>query len=182
MPQSPALALLPKSSALTIRPATLDDRFAVWELVEKFKHTCSDDFGTLAATDIVAWIIDGEVIIVQQGVDLVAAMWFGDVHGDVHGTIHFMMYPRYARLAKRINLYNRLINYVFDNQAVVKIKAKCMTTQSTAIKLLKELGFKQNALHRNETRVNGKLVDEFGWELHRPYWNRRMERLNGKQQ
>jgi hypothetical protein len=179
LPSQP-LALLPKSLSLTIRPATLDDRGAVWVLVERFKHTCCTDFGTLSLTDVIAWIADGEVVVVHRGDKLMAAMWFGDIHGDVHGTIHFMMYPQFAREAKKLNLYNRLIQYVFDNWPVVKIKGKCMPSQKTAIKLLKALGFKQNALFRNETRVNGKLVDEFGWELHRPYWNRRMERLNGK--
>jgi RimJ/RimL family protein N-acetyltransferase len=157
---------------LHLRPALPKDIPPLWRLMEDYQHRFFNDFDTLDREWIQALVQSGELITIDDAGYAVGVIWFSDQLADLHAEIHLLIQPQALRLALKQQLFAEILDKAFYLLQVRKIKAIAMETQVGAIKLLRRLKFKQNGLFRNETKVKGKAVDVFTFELHRKFWEK----------
>lgn len=116
-------------------------------------------------------ISQGRLIGVFSGEVIVGVLGLSEFsESQRHAMLHFLIHPRYLRQALREALFWQLIHVVFINYDLQKIKVKLMTIQSTGVKILKQLGFRQVGIFFQDTQKNGQPVDVIWFELFRQAW------------
>jgi len=158
---------------ITLRTANATDTPTLAAMMHDHAHIYLDDYHEVSNDLAGLLIASGDVIAYDWYGLAIGFAWFSDKHPDkLHASVHILIEPRHYRQVKKLDLVAKMLDRAFAVYDVGKIKAQCMHTQTSAMKLLKAHKFKQIALNRNETKKGGKKVDVFGFELHRKFWTR----------
>lgn len=157
---------------ITLRQAKPYDVPTLVVMMEDHAGVFLDDYHEVGLDVAQSLIASGDVIAFDRYGLAVGFAWFADKKDDLHVMLHCLIEPKHYREAKQGGLFTKLLDRAFVVYDVGKIKAMCMHTQKSAIRLLSSHKFKQNGLFRNETKRKGKKVDVMAFELHRKFWNR----------
>lgn len=155
---------------LTLRYATLEDAQAILGLFDDFQHEFLSDYDWFDPNTVLT-LIPNMGVVDAFNTYPVGVVWVNDQFQDIHISIHMLLRPEYIRPALREEIFQQVIDAVFDRYQVAKIKAYTLESQGMAIKLLFRHGFKNRAFFPNDTRQGGKLIAVRIFELSRHAWD-----------
>lgn len=155
---------------LTLRPATPLDLPPLYVLAQDNKSKFLDDyhsFGVDYASEIMAC---PHTRVIDDGYYPVGAYWLTEITDDLHAEMHMLVHPSAWRDVLRQGLSAEMLDYTFSALGVGRIYAHPMSTQRSAIRLLKRHHFYAHLPWRSHTKQGGKRVDTIFMELKRSKW------------
>lgn len=156
--------------SFSLREATVSDTASLFGLLTDFAHTFEEDGRDLFTPKEA--MEAGPVYMVDYYGFPVGAFLLTDMDEGLHASIHLLLRPEYMRRALRSGILIEFVDTAFSRYDLVKLKARALANQGTAIKLLKRHRFFSICKLWNETRVNGKPTDLYLFELNRRYWDK----------
>ncbi len=179
-PENQELSASLSPQSIVIRSIHPDDGPAVWALLDDYRPMFQDDYETLSPGWVLSLVNSGEPLVLEAEGYPIGMAWYSDIRMQLHAMIHVLFRPQYLRAILKQGLLESVLDYGFQTLDLRKIKAMAMSTQTTAIKLLRRYQFKQCGLFRKETRQHGKLIDVLAFELSRGYWKRHARQASPK--
>lgn len=142
-----------------------------WDILTRFCGGYLDDYQSLTPDWLDELLDDPNFYLLfyqpnEQGkTKIVGLLWLSDIRLPISCQIHFLIRPGYIRSAIRQNLFPAIIDFVFAQYPVAKIKALFMKTQASAWRLLSRFGFCITGHYPADTMFRGEAVDRFSAEL-----------------
>lgn len=155
---------------LLLRPANHLDLPPLMALAHDFKNLFLDDYSELEMEDVADVVKSGRAFVFDLHGYAVGCIWFDEVLDDLHCQVHVLVRPEYLRQVLKQDFIGLSIDWAFEQLKVGKVKARTMSTEKSAIKLLRRFKFKDAAPVFKETRHNGVKVDMIHWEMRRNWW------------
>lgn len=160
------------------RLARLEDAPTIWRLLDDHKASYLKDCDTVTRQTAMEIALSGMAWVFADCSDLVyGVVWFDNVftspiRGPIHCEAHILLdhSPALRNVLRPGGLLEQVTSEAFVVIGVRKFKGFPDHKQKTAIKILQRLKFKQCGLCKRDAERNGKLVDLYVFELHRPYW------------
>lgn len=79
--------------------------------------------------------------------------------------IHYSLIPYYWNKGYAFEAVKALLNFGFKRLKLHRIQAGVATGNSNSIKLLQNIGMKQEGIHREILPIGGKWIDNFSYAI-----------------
>jgi len=167
--ESPVLS----ASLLKLRAPRVTDLPPLYALAEDHKHKFLDDYHDFDLEYAKRILNNPHTLIIDDHDYAVGVFWFDDTVDDLHSTIHMLIRPEYFRKFLKQGLGAEVINTAFESLGVLRLYGFPMSTQGSAIKILKKHHFYSHIPWRSHTKQQGKRVDTIFLELKRSTWEKK---------
>jgi RimJ/RimL family protein N-acetyltransferase len=132
-----------------------------------------DDYHEVTVPYLQAIADDPATLIIDDHGYAAGVIWFDDTVDNLRTAMHILIRPEYWRPVIQQDILPQAATKTFEKLGVGKILAFPMSTQKTAIRVLRRYGFYEHKPWLKHTRQNGVKVDVIMFELRRKYWEKR---------
>jgi RimJ/RimL family protein N-acetyltransferase len=158
---------------LTLRKPTPLDLPPLYNLAEDRKSDFLDDYHDFSLEYAKRLLEDEDTIIIDDNGFAAGAVWFTEKREDLHAQMHLLIRPEYWRRCFKEDIFNKIVDFSFENVKVSKLLAQVMDTQKTALKILRKYGFFEHKPWHKHTKHKGVKVDIINFELKKGYWEKK---------
>lgn len=155
---------------LILRPSNLLDLPPLYSLASDTKHLFLDDYSDFDL-EYAHGVCNSRATLIIDHYDYPAgAIWFEDQVDDLHCQVHVLVHPKHWRQVLKQDILGQAVDWAFNNLGVNKILAEPMSTQKTAIRLLRKYQWYEHKPWYKHTKQGGITVDIIRFESRKNYW------------
>lgn len=156
---------------LILRPSQITDIPPLYRLASDKKHLFLDDYSDFDL-EYAHGVCNGSALVIDHYDYAVGAIWFDDQRDDLHCQLHALVQPQHWREVLKQDMLGKAVDWAFENLGVAKILAEPMSTQKSAIRLLRKYRFMEHRPWYKHTKQNGIVVDVIRFEARKNFWRR----------
>lgn len=157
---------------LSLRPANILDLPPLYALASDKKRLFLDDYHSFDL-DYAREILDsGTCLIIDDHGYPAGVIWFSDQLDDLHCQVHTLVDPKHWREILKLDILGQGMDWAFETLGIAKILAECLSTQSTALRILRKYKFYEHKPFYKHTRQGGVVVDVIRFEARKNFWRR----------
>lgn len=157
---------------LTLRPSNLLDLPPLYALANDYKSQFLDDYHDIDLEYAQGLCNSGACLVIDDFGYPAGAVWFSDQVDDLHCQVHVLVHPKHWREVIRRDILPQAVDWAFENLGVGKILAEPLSTQKTAMRLLRKYRFYEHKPWYKHTKQGGVVVDVTRFEARKNYWRR----------
>jgi RimJ/RimL family protein N-acetyltransferase len=157
---------------LILRAPSPLDLPPLYNLAEDTSSKFLDDYHSFDLEYAHGILIDSNTLVIDDNGFAVGVFWFDEVRADLHAQFHLLARPEYWRRILKEDICGQAVSLAFEKVGVSKFMAQTLSTQKSAIKLLRRYGFFEHRPWYKHTRQGGIKVDVINFELRRKHWEK----------
>jgi len=157
---------------LTLRPPSPLDLPTLYALAVDHQDKFLDDYTEIDLDYAQQIIADPGTQIIDAYGYAVGAVWFSERKDDLHASVHALINPKYYRAILKEDILGKAVDWAFDTLGVGKVLAEAMSTQSTALSLLRRYKFYEHKPFYKHTKQRGVIVDVIWFEARKNFWRK----------
>lgn len=167
-----------KNPHIFVRDFKFDDYISVHTLIRDYEIDFKDDFTEVTDDSIRETCLSENTMVMDCNGYPIGAFTVNNVLDKVRGEIHFIIRPKFLKMAIESAVFVDALLKIFKKTKIKKLTCMVRQDQTTAIKLLKGLGFYQhNNIFFKHTKKNGVLKNCYYFELRKTYFLNTLKKM-----